>query len=66
MILSLIICKLNRHVIGEIKFLSNGYYTLVDGSGNHFEKNKMSDIEILDKMVVLDKVHEIVHSYEEI
>lgn len=64
LIQSLILPKFNSHVIEEIRFLSNGYYTLIDRSGNHIEKKNISDIKILDRMVVIDKVHEIVHSYE--
>lgn len=51
-------------MIEEIRFLSNGYYTLIDRSGNQIEKKNISDIKILDRMAVIDKVHEIVHSYE--
>jgi len=40
---SIILSKQRSPAIAEIRFLSNGYYTLVDLSGNQIEKNKISD-----------------------
>jgi hypothetical protein len=50
-------------VISEIRFLSNGLYILIDQSGNQIEKDKIVNVEIIEKMVLIEKVYEIINSY---